>query len=415
MAVTTAANDIMVRRLEEELREKQTFANGIIERANASNRDLSPEDSELLTETRGRMQTIKEQLDNLEDISKVAYETRNRAQQVGNAIDELRGKPATGEVEYRSAGQYIVDVRNGAIGDRDAQERLEVFYRAAAHQKTSDNLGIVPDPVVGDVINFVDAQRPLVQVLGPRPLPGARWTRPRVTQRTAVAVQGSAGEAADEKSELTSQKMIIGELEGKVKTYGGYVNVSRQNIDFSSPQAFDIIVNDLAQQYALETEGATADAVAATTTTAVTYDLTPATGTPQQAVAGALWAAAGKVYTAVKGAGRVILVMAPDVLGTFGPLFAPINPQDGFGSGFSAANFSQGVVGQVAGITGIMSAGLASGEAYVLSTAAVEVYEQRIGQLQVVEPSVLGVQVAYAGYFTTMTIAADAIIPLEAA
>ena len=35
----------------------------------------------------------------------------------------------------------------------------------------------------------------------------------------------------------------------------------------------------------------------------------------------------------------------------------------------------------------------------VLSTAAAEVYEDRIGALQVVEPSVLGVQVAYAGYF----------------
>ena len=35
-----------------------------------------------------------------------------------------------------------------------------------------------------------------------------------------------------------------------------------------------------------------------------------------------------------------------------------------------------------------------------MSSAAVEVYEDRIGSLQVVEPSVLGVQVAYAGYYT---------------
>jgi hypothetical protein len=40
----------------------------------------------------------------------------------------------------------------------------------------------------------------------------------------------------------------------------------------------------------------------------------------------------------------------------------------------------------------------------VISTAAVEVYEQRVGALQVTEPSVLGVQVAYAGYFTPMLI-----------
>jgi hypothetical protein len=62
-----------------------------------------------------------------------------------------------------------------------------------------------------------------------------------------------------------------------------------------------------------------------------------------------------------------------------------------------------------------MSAGLGTGEAFLLSTAAIEAYEQRVGQLQVVEPSVLGLQVAYAGYFTTMLVTDDAIVPLEAA
>ena len=61
-----------------------------------------------------------------------------------------------------------------------------------------------------------------------------------------------------------------------------------------------------------------------------------------------------------------------------------------------------------------MSAGLASGKAFLLSTAAIEVYEQRIGTLQVTEPSVLGVQVAYAGYFTPLVIDQAAIIPLTA-
>jgi HK97 family phage major capsid protein len=415
MGVSSAANDTMVRRLERELGEKQTFANGIIERANVSNRDLSDEDSGLLAETRGRMEEIKGQLDNLQEIARVGHETRNRVAEVGNAIDTLRGKPVAGEVEYRSAGAYLVDAYASHTGNREATERLESYYRAAAHEKTSDNLGVVPNPVVGEVINFVDGSRSLTAALGARPLPGARWTRPRVTQHTSVALQGAAGLAADEKTELVSQKMVIGELEGRVKTYGGYVNVSRQTIDFTSPGAFDIIVNDLALQYALETEAATAAGVASTGTAAVTFDPTPATGTPQEAVARALWTAAGKVYTAVKGAGNVILVMSPDMLGVYGPLFAPINPQNAYGGGFSAANFSQGIVGQAAGITGYMSAGLGEGESFVLSTAAIEVYEQRIGQLQVIEPSVLGVQVAYAGYFTTMMIEEDAIIPIEAA
>ena len=40
----------------------------------------------------------------------------------------------------------------------------------------------------------------------------------------------------------------------------------------------------------------------------------------------------------------------------------------------------------------------------VASTAAFEVYEDRVGALQVVEPSVLGVQVAYAGYFAPLVV-----------
>jgi hypothetical protein len=35
------------------------------------------------------------------------------------------------------------------------------------------------------------------------------------------------------------------------------------------------------------------------------------------------------------------------------------------------------------------------------------VYEDRVGSLQVVEPSVLGVQVAYAGYFASLVMEAN--------
>ena len=46
--------------------------------------------------------------------------------------------------------------------------------------------------------------------------------------------------------------------------------------------------------------------------------------------------------------------------------------------------------GTISGITVVMSAGLATGKAFLINTAATEVYEQRLGSLQVTEPSVLG-------------------------
>ena len=70
-------------------------------------------------------------------------------------------------------------------------------------------------------------------------------------------------------------------------------------------------------------------------------------------------------------------------------------------------------MGAISGIPVVVSAGLTAGTIGVLfSTAAVECYEQKVGQLQAVEPSVLGVQVAYAGYFTPVTVEANGIVKL---
>ena len=72
-------------------------------------------------------------------------------------------------------------------------------------------------------------------------------------------------------------------------------------------------------------------------------------------------------------------------------------------------------MGNISGIRTVMSSGLGAGEAFVFSTAAIEVWEHRFGTLQITEPSVLGVQVAYAGAFTPLVIEDDAIIPLTPA
>src|SRR6516165_6081135 len=329
-----AANDDMIRRLETELREKKAFADEIVFRAQSAERDLTDDEKGLISETRGRMEAIKGQLDTIEDISRVSYESATRARQVRSAV-----------------------------------ERLEVYQRAAAHDKTSDVPGLLPLPIVQPVINFIDAARPIVNFLGARPMPAQTWSRPLVSQHTAVGAQGTAGAAADEKSELTSQKLTITKLNATAVTYGGYVNVSRQFIDFSTPDGLDVIITDLAAQYAIDTEAACAAAIAATATTAVGYGATPT----QASVSNAVWTAAATVYAAVKGQGTVFMACPSDALGTFGQLFAPYGPFNQFGEGFKANNFGQGMIGNIAGIPVVKSAGLPTGasKAYMLSTAAI--------------------------------------------
>jgi HK97 family phage major capsid protein len=408
MGSNAHSGDEMIRRLETELREKESLVRGIFERANASNRDIDDHESEMVAECRGRMEQIQKQMEQVGEVNRIAYETRTKGRQIDDAVMAMKGKPKMGEVEYRSAGEFMLDMWNSAQGSREASDRLEVFHRTASHQKTSDSLGVIPDPIVGPVIDFIDAARPLVSTLGTMALTSATFYRPIVTQHPQVGLQGTAGAAADEKTELDSQKMVITRKTVNAKTLGGYVNVSRQAIDFSSPSALDLVVNGLGQQYAIETEALVGDALGTTSTAAVSYGAVPTA----DLVAAAVWEAAGTVYTAVRGMGRLVIAIAPDVLGVFGPLFAPVNPRDAQSQGFEAGKFAQGLMGSIAGIPVVMSAGLGSGEAFLFSTAAIEAFEQRVGTLQVVEPSVFGLQVAYAGYFSTLVVEEDAIVPL---
>jgi HK97 family phage major capsid protein len=403
-------SDAMVMRLEKELEEKNSFLEGLISGAQDADRDLTDNEKEMAVQARSRVTALDDQLKLLYDSRETMTRARTRTAEVYAAMDRARSEADNGPIEYRSTGAYVMDYIAASTGSQSAKERLELYTRAAAHQKTSDNLGVVPDPIIGDVINFIDAARPAVSYLGPRAMPSATWYRPKVTQSTLVAKQGSAGAAADEKSELVSQKMTITRLTGNAITYGGYVNVSRQDIDFASPSMLDVVINDLAAQYAIQTEAALGTVIQGI---ANNVEVAGAAGSETAAaLAGALWSAAADVYAAVKGQGRLFLVVPPSRLGLWGQLFAPVNPQNAQSTGFNASDFGSGIVGNISGIPVVCSPGyptVANHLGSVLSTAAIEVYEQRVGALQITEPSVLGVQVAYGGYFTPITIESGAV------
>jgi HK97 family phage major capsid protein len=396
------STDQLLARLVAEIEERQQFIDGVVEAAEKDARDLSPQEMELVTRARTRMGELNEQVAPLKETRRIGVESRQQLAELAKFMGEKQDeKPRV--IEYRSAGHYVSDYIQAVTGTSTAaKERLEVFMRAAAHQTTPDNPGLLPEQILGPVVNYIDAARPIVSILGPRQLPAGAWSRPRVTQHTDVAAQTA------EKTELVSRKMIISKIPVTATTYGGYVNVSRQNIDWSQPAIMDMVINDLAGQYAVETELATATTLAAGATAGGTLPATPTSAD----VAAALWAAAGSAFAAVQGQGRLVAAVSPDVLGLLGPMFAPVNPADSQSPGFTASNFGSGVMGTIGGIAVVMSSALPAKSFLVLSTAAAEAYEDRIGSLQVVEPSVLGVQVAYAGYFAVLIIEAAGVIKI---
>lgn len=389
------ATDAMIRRLEDELEERNSFVQGLVANAQDGGRDLNAQEMELVGSAQARIGALSGQLGPLRETARITIESRNRAREIDAEISHARRRSGVGEVEYRSAGHYIRDhCRAVANRDQEAMERLEIFHRAAAHQTTADNPGLLPERLLGPILGQLDLGRPLVSAIGPQQLPAGSWSRPRVTQHTLVEKQTA------EKAELASRKMIIGKVPLDGDTFGGYVNISRQNIDWTQPNVMDIVIGDLTNEYAFETETEAGTLLVAAAQPGPTI---PADATAQ-AVANALWAAAGLAFANMWAArmpmGRLIFALAPDMLGAIGPLFAPVNPQNAQSAGFNAGAFGQGPQPQISGVTPVVSAALPAGTSLVIASNAVEAYEDRIGSLQVVEPSVLGVQVAYAGVFS---------------
>jgi HK97 family phage major capsid protein len=326
---------------------------------------------------------------------------------------------------YRSAGEFLVDlVRARGILERgvpDPQAAARIAQtRAVANQTTGDTAGILPTPIVGTVVNLIDANRPLITSLGGAKamggIPGTTFSRPKITQHTTVGVQ------AGEKTELPSQKMTIVQVPFTKSTYGGTVDISRQDIDWTSPSAWDILVRDLADVYAVQTETAVAAAFkTAAAGTAVSV------GTAGQPITLAGWAtglytAAMHSYQASKrmpdriwcsldvwaALGSMVdtqrVVLPPDM--SSGATEAPIDSYDIGGS--SLASFR----GDLFGLPRIVVPYFASGTCVIGNSALYEVYEDVVGLLSVIEPSILGVQVAYGGYVAWGTLAGTGFVPL---
>ena len=392
--------DAMIARLESELEERNHFVEGLVAGAQDGNRDLNSQEMELIGSARTRITAIGEQLTPLRETSRITIESRNRMHEMDAEMAGQRRRAAGPPIEYRSAGAYVAELYYAQLGDGDALERLEIFNRAAAHQTTADNPGLLPESVATPVVNFVDESRPLVGVIGPVDPGSGSWSYAQVTQHTQVAKQ------TGEKTELASRKMTITKTPLAQETFGGYVNVSKQDIQRTSPAILDMVINDLAGQYAIETEVEAGTVIDGAATPGPILPSGPAI----LDIATAIWSAVGQAFTAVKGQGGMVIAVSPDMLGVIGPLFPGINPTNAYGSGFSAANFGQGQQGSISGLTVVMSAGLPPVSIIAFSTAAVKAFEHKYGNLQVVEPSVWGVQVGYAGDFDCIPIEPAGII-----
>ena len=274
----------MLARYAGEIEEKQKFIDGIVE--DAENEEPRPHragDGARQPHPRPDRASCNKQVEAARGDAEISAAPARPAPPRSHG--SVRAGPANPAAAANTAppASTCIDMWRAGLGRPGGRERLELFNRAAAHQTTGDNPGLLPEQILGPVINFVDESRPLTAALGPRQLPGGSWSRPQVTQHTNVAAQGRGEDRARQPEDDDREGARSPPI-----TYGGYVNVSRQDIDWTQPAIMDIVINDLAGYYAQVTEAALGAALVAAATAGTDLPATP-TGAD---VSGALWAAA---------------------------------------------------------------------------------------------------------------------------
>jgi HK97 family phage major capsid protein len=415
--VEVAVTNPVLERLREQRSEQMAAMDSIL--AQVVDRDLVDAEKSLLAAAKKRIAELDDQIAPLEAYENLRQAHTDAAPQPPARIPaqprQLGGDQRG--VEYRSAGGFLVDyLRARGIMDRNTVDREAEtrITRAVADQKTTDTPGLLPTLIIGQVVNLIDSNRPFISSLGGARalggIAGTTFNRPKITQHTTVGQQTTG---ANEKTQLSSQKMTITSVAFNKTTYGGTVDISRQDIDWSDPGAWDILVRDLAQVYAVATETAASAAFKAA-----------ATATPVVVATNDLKGWTLALYTAAMHAYQAGFMMPDriwcslDVWAALGSLVdvarvavpQDLTREDGAPGTSTLANFS----GDMLGVPRIVVPTFAAGTCIVGNSSLFEVYEQVIGLLSVIEPSILGVQVAYGGYVAFGALHGPALIPLTA-
>jgi HK97 family phage prohead protease len=347
------------------------------------------------TEGNTAMAHDPEDVDGVDESPEDAVDTVEAAHRPAPIRTAPRVAPVVSDVD-----RIVLTIR-ASQGDRDAALRLR-----AADQKLADNPPQVPTPVVGNLIDTMNADRPIIASARRLPLPAAGKTfqRPTITQHVLV------GEQSGELVALDSQKMTTAALDVVKRTFGGSLRISFQDRDWTDPGILALILADFDTVYARTTEAA-----AATELQTATGHEVLAARTDPAVVLKALYPAAAKVKTA---AGQMPDVLYAGVtswtdLGSLSdtakrPVFPTLAPANAPGQ-MRATSLEANPLG----LRLIVSTDLPADYLAVGYSQALEWYENGPATLQDVDVTALGVVVAKYGYAAGKLVLPGAVVELS--
>ena len=121
-----SALDTVIRKLESELEERKSAYEAILSHAEKEGREPNEAEKATMAELTNRMGEIGNSLEGYDATDKVIGSFTARAAELDASIATRRAAP--NGVEYRSAGEYAVDVWKAGTGSQEARARLENFY-----------------------------------------------------------------------------------------------------------------------------------------------------------------------------------------------------------------------------------------------------------------------------------------------
>jgi hypothetical protein len=311
--------------------------------------------------------------------------------------------PSAGEfmAAYHIGGDTFKNM-NAAVAEYSASKRT-ALQAAAGDVLTTDTPGLLPVPVLGPLVQDLNFLRPVVDAVGARAYPdngqSKTFIRPTITTHTSVASQSELGSAS-------ATTMVIASNSISKTTLAGQVTLSVQDIDFTSPAAMQLILNDLMGEYMIASDNLAADNLLTAATSSGVWDGTVA-DLLKSVYDSAVDISTNRNWTPTH------MFVSPDVWGQLGqladttgrPVFpfigAGLTGQNALGGG-QASSWNGNPLGlqlvvdsNFAAKTMIITrVGQGAGDAY-------EFYESIRGLMSVEQPAVLGRNMSFHGYVST--------------
>ena len=311
--------------------------------------------------------------------------------------------PSAGEfmAAYHIGGDTFKNM-NAAVADYSASKRT-ALQAAAGDVLTTDTPGLLPVPVLGPLVQDLNFLRPVVEAVGARAYPDngqqKTFVRPTITTHTSVA-------SASELSAVSATTMVIASNSVAKTTLAGQVTLSVQDIDFTSPAAMQLILNDLMGEYMISSDNLAADNLLTAATSSGVWDGTVA-DLLKSVYDSAVDISNGRNWTPTH------MFVSPDVWGQLGQLAdttgRPVFPFIGAGltgqNALGNANASSWN-GNPLGLQLVVDSNFAAKTMIITRVGqgqgdAYEYYESIRGLMSVEQPSVLGRNMSFHGYAST--------------